>query len=190
MVRPNKKKLSRKRTTYKSKKPHKKHNTRLKQPKKTKTHKTKRKTRQSKRKSRKLKGGNGPRGTEVVKNPVSEDMTQNTKINTELYNSIKRKTLPFLQQYTDENDKTNFIICFEYNNETCFIEFNYDEDIFIYYIEYFNDTDKKYYNLFDDEFDYKGNELDGGLTKLIETPEIQLEQEDIKFLTDFIKKKN
>ena len=105
MVRPNKKKLSRKRITYKSKKPHKhtkKQNKRLKQPKKTKIRKTKRKTRQSKRKSRKLKGGNGPRGTEVVNNPVSEDMTQNTQNNTLAANRL------------DAQDEINSV----YNNPT------------------------------------------------------------------------
>lgn len=77
MVRSNKKKLSRKRTTSKSKKPQKhtkKQNKRLKQPKKTKTRKSKRKTRKLKRKSRKLKGGivvSSPlRGTENVSNPL------------------------------------------------------------------------------------------------------------------------
>lgn len=147
MARSNKKKLSRKRTTSKSKKPHKhtkKQNKRLKQHKKTKTRKTKRKTRQSKRKSRKLKGGN---------------VFETTKYNPLFKEESTKQQLPLLKKNTD-GDNTNATFYFEYNNNKYFIKFKYTtktmDNINISSINIFNDKYIKFLKI-GDEFMYNND---------------------------------
>jgi hypothetical protein len=130
MVRSNKKKLSRKRITHKSKKPHKltkKQTTRLKQPKKTKTRKTKRKTRKlkRKRKSRKLKGGidfNTPFSSTTRHNPLFVSTDDHHKYIKNL------KKFPELIQKNHPYNKKKVYFYVEHNNKIYLFEFLYDNN--------------------------------------------------------------
>ena len=118
MARSNKKKLSRKRTTSKSKKPHKltkKQKTRLKQPKKTKTRKSKRKTRKLKRKSRKLKGGIEQKDGESLEF-YKEDFF-------EFLEPDESKMNIFIQEYSRDNGISLYIY-FLYNENKYLMRFD------------------------------------------------------------------
>uniref|UniRef100_A0A6C0EKP0 Uncharacterized protein n=1 Tax=viral metagenome TaxID=1070528 RepID=A0A6C0EKP0_9ZZZZ len=134
MVRSNKKKLSRKRTTSKSKKPQKhtkKQNKRLKQPKKTKTRKSKRKTRKLKRKSRKLKGGidfNNPIISKTQNNPLDINITEHHS------NIASFTNFPELKQIIYPNDQGRVYFYFKHNNDKIYLfQFlynnNFNEDM-------------------------------------------------------------
>jgi hypothetical protein len=126
MVRSNKKKLSRKRTTSKSKKTQKltkKQNKRPKQPKKTKTRKSKRKTRKlkRKRKSRKLKGGgedNNPFSINETVNPLYVDHYKYIKTRPRLPELIKE----------DYHNQTKVYFYVKHKNKIYLFEFLYNNN--------------------------------------------------------------
>ena len=161
MVRSNKKKLSRKRTTSKSKKPQKhtkKQNKRLKQPKKTKTRKSKRKTRKLKRKSRKLKGGgievSSPlRGKEKVENPLyaSEVLrekvltTEEKQIEAEVESELKELNGNFMFKGNPKGEGLSLYYRFYYK------DYNDSNKIYLFLLNNPNDCDIKLREIIIDE---------------------------------------